>query len=40
MNYNLYDNTNRTVAHDPKQGRPVDRKYQEPASRIPPQTRY
>jgi 3',5'-cyclic AMP phosphodiesterase CpdA len=40
MNYNLYDNTNRTVAYDPKQGRPVDRKYQGPASRVPPQTRY
>jgi 3',5'-cyclic AMP phosphodiesterase CpdA len=40
MNYKLYDNSNRTVAFDPKQGKPVDKKHQDPANRIPPQTRY
>jgi 3',5'-cyclic AMP phosphodiesterase CpdA len=40
MNYNLSDNTNRTVAYDTKQGKPVDRGYQDSANRIAPQTRY
>jgi hypothetical protein len=40
MRYNLYDNTNRTVAFDPKKGQPVDSEYQKTANQVPPQTRY
>jgi Icc protein len=40
MDYNLYNNTNRVVAYDPKQGKPVDKKFQDPSNRIPPQTHY
>jgi 3',5'-cyclic AMP phosphodiesterase CpdA len=40
MDYNLYNNTNRIVAYDPTKGKPVDRDFQEPDNRIPPQTRY
>jgi 3',5'-cyclic AMP phosphodiesterase CpdA len=40
LNYNLYDNTNRSVAFDPKTGKPVDNQYQDPADRIRPQIHY
>jgi 3',5'-cyclic AMP phosphodiesterase CpdA len=40
MRYNLYNNENRTVAFDPKTGEPRDTAFQDPASRIPPQTHY
>ncbi|MBD3160556.1 MAG: twin-arginine translocation signal domain-containing protein [Candidatus Latescibacteria bacterium] len=40
MRYNLYNNTNRTVAYDPKRGEPVDRDFQDPDRRIEPQTHY
>jgi len=40
LNYNLYDNTPRTVAWDPATGKPGDRAYQDPAKRIPPQEHY
>jgi 3',5'-cyclic AMP phosphodiesterase CpdA len=40
MSYNLYDNTNRTVAYDPTTGKPVDTQYQPTDKRIPPQIHY
>ena len=40
MDYNLYNNTNRTVAFDPKKGEPVDKQFQKSANQIPPQTHY
>jgi Icc protein len=40
LRYNLYDNTNRTVAFNPKTGKPEDSAFQDPAQRIVPQTRY
>jgi 3',5'-cyclic AMP phosphodiesterase CpdA len=40
MHYQLPDNENRTVAFNPKTGRPEDVKYQDPGKRIPPQTHY
>jgi 3',5'-cyclic AMP phosphodiesterase CpdA len=40
MNYNLYNNTNRTVAFNPKTGQPEDSAYQDPESRIAPQVHY
>jgi Icc protein len=40
MKYNLSNNTNRTVAFDPKTGKPQDSAYQDTAKRIPPQTHF
>ena len=40
MSYNLYNNTNRTVAWNPATGKPEDRAYQDPAKQIPPQIHY
>jgi Icc protein len=40
MEYNLYNNTNRTVAFNPKTGRPEESAFLDPALRIPPQTHY
>jgi len=40
MSYNLFSNTNRTVAYDPVAGKPVDTRYQDVGDRIPPQTQY
>ncbi len=40
LEYNLYDNANRTVAYNPATGRPEDSKYQDPENRIPPQIQY
>lgn len=40
LNYNLYNNADRTVEFDPKAGKPVDRDYQNPAARIPGQDHY
>lgn len=34
------DNTNRTVVYDPKTGRPVNSRYQDPNKRIPPRNHY
>lgn len=40
VHYLLPDNRNRVVAYDTAAGHPVDREYQDPKRRIPPQTRY
>lgn len=40
VNYNLYNNTTRTVAFDAQTGQPQDLVYQEPDKRIPPQTHF
>jgi hypothetical protein len=40
MAYNLYNNTNRTVAYNPTTGRPEDTLYQAPEDRITPQIHY
>lgn len=40
MEYNLYNNTNRTVAFNPKTGRPEDTAYQAPGDRTAPQIHY
>ncbi len=40
LEYNLYNNTNRTVAFNRETGQPEDTKFQDPADRIPPQTQY
>ncbi len=40
VDYNLYNNTNRTVAYNPETGRPEDTSYQAPGDRIPPQIHY
>jgi len=40
MDYNLYNNTNRTVAYNPKTGRPEDTKFQPEDNRIPPQKHF
>jgi len=40
MKYNLYNNTNRTVAWNPGTGKPEDSVFQDPAKRIPPQVHY
>src|SRR3990170_6401248 len=40
LNYNLYNNTARTVAFNPASGRPEDKLFQDPAKRIPPQQHY
>ncbi len=38
--YQLWENAPRTVYYDPQLGYPVDRDYQDPARRIPPQEHY
>ena len=40
LEYNLYNNTNRSVAWNPASGKPEDRAYQDPAKQIPPQIHY
>lgn len=40
MRYTLYNNTNRTVAYNPKTGQPEDKAYQGEEQRILPQTHY
>jgi len=40
MAYNLYNNTNRTVAVNPGKGHPEDTNFQSADRRIPPQTHY
>ena len=40
MNYNLYNNTNRTVGFNAGTGRPEDTAYQDMRQQIPPQTHY
>jgi len=40
MNYNLYSNTNRTVAYNPKTGQPEDTAFQCTERRISPQTHF
>lgn len=39
-NYQLWNNENRQVYFDDETGNPVDRKYQDEKSRIPPQIHY
>lgn len=38
--YDLWENTPRTVHYSEKEGHPVDTKFQDPANRIPPQEHY
>ncbi len=40
MDYNLYNNTNRTVAYNPETGRPEDIQFQGKDKRIPAQTHF
>jgi len=40
LNYNLYNNTNRTVKFNPATGRPEDTAFQDPARRLAPQTHF
>jgi Icc protein len=40
VRYQLYDNTNRTVAFDARTGQPEDTRFQSPDKRIPPQIQY
>ncbi|MCF7847263.1 MAG: metallophosphoesterase [Kiritimatiellales bacterium] len=40
LDYNLYDNTNRTVAYNPKTRQPEDRMFQSPQNRVSPQTHF
>lgn len=40
VEYTLYDNTTRTVGWNGATGRPEDRRFQNPADRIPPQNHY
>jgi hypothetical protein len=40
LEYNLYNNTNRTVAYNPRTGRPEDAAFQDPERRVAPQTHY
>jgi hypothetical protein len=40
MEYNLTNNTDRTVAYDPKTGRPEDTTFQNPEARISPQIHF
>jgi Icc protein len=40
MEYNLSNNTNRTVAYNPKTGRPEDTQFQAPDERVTPQIHY
>jgi 3',5'-cyclic AMP phosphodiesterase CpdA len=40
MEYNLYNNQNRTVAFNPKTGKPEDSVYQDPSKRVPSQVHY
>ncbi|MCM2314228.1 MAG: metallophosphoesterase [Thermoanaerobaculia bacterium] len=40
LRYNLYNNTSRTVAFNPKTGRPEDSLFQDPARMIDPQVHY
>jgi len=40
MDYNLYNNTNRTVAYNPKTGRPEDIHFQGKDKRLPAQTHF
>ena len=40
FHYLLPNNQNRTVAYDSKKGHPVDRDYQAPSKRIPPQKHF
>jgi 3',5'-cyclic AMP phosphodiesterase CpdA len=40
MNYNLYNNENRSVAYNPRTGRPEDLDFQDPNTRVPNQIHY
>jgi len=40
VDYNLYNNQNRTVAFNAAKGHPEDMTFQDPARRIPPQVHY
>ncbi len=40
LKYNLYNNTNRTVAFNPATGRPEDLQFQDPARQLGPQVHY
>jgi hypothetical protein len=40
MRYNLYNNTNRTVAYNPETGQPEDTQFQAPKNQIPPQAHF
>ena len=38
--FNLYNNTNRTVAFNHETGQPEDTTFQDPSNRVPPQEHY
>jgi hypothetical protein len=40
MRYNLYNNTNRTVAFDPNTGQPEDTAFQDASRQVAPQIHY
>jgi hypothetical protein len=40
LDYNLYNNQNRTIAWNGATGRPEDTTFQKPENQIPPQDRY
>ncbi len=40
LDYNLYNNTNRTVKFNPATGQPEDSAFQDPKNRVAPQTHY
>ncbi len=40
MRYELYNNTNRSIAFNPKTGKPEDNAFQDQVNRIPPQIHY
>jgi 3',5'-cyclic AMP phosphodiesterase CpdA len=40
LKYNLYNNTNRTVAYNPETGQPEDTTFQDESERIPPQLHF
>jgi Icc protein len=40
LSFNLYDNTNRKIAFNQKNGRPEDETYQPESARVPPQRHY
>ena len=40
LDYNLYNNTNRTVAYNPDTKQPEDTMFQDPDHRVPPQVHY
>lgn len=40
QHFDLWENNSRTIAYDEKLGHPMDKEYQDPSKRIPPQSHY